>query len=516
MVTRTGLLCIRERLRVKQMSNNENNRLNVGFTPDCNAKDNVASSNSLKNTLNVINNRAQHFAKIAQSCLEEVRTLLAQVREYAAQNTNVTVEYVTNKVAELRNTIENALRNYLLKSELNSELISFGNAAQYVNSTQLSAAIASVIPDTANNSDKLLSTDGEDLLWVPVHHDYSIFDIIPKDHILSYEETKGFAQLGSYVYKEAVAGSRYGYPDFYAKVLSEYQDTNNTTETVSGVTITVNANGHKFYDIADKADIDSLFTARGEAWFYGIDTTNERIFLPRSTRIKFGTDAGEYQEAGLPNITGIIQGGRLGTPASGAFYHMYQSSTQAGTGYPQDTFGFDASRSSSIYGNSNTVEYSSTKLVPYMVVGNVSDWSGMTDVVNQGMTILEQVNQGLISRASTDLDNMSNAGKIIGSSLGMPSNSYTDLTLGASGSTYTAPANGWFAINKGTIGNQFVYIFNLSSKFNVAMAHETGNWFALTYMPVKKGDIIQVDYNAQGTLEYFRFIYAVGSESEAV
>ena len=218
---------------------------------------------------------------------------------------------------------------------------------------------------------------------------HNLFDIVPKDHILSYEETKGFAQLGSYVYKEAVAGSRYGYPDFYSKVIAEYQDQNNTTETVSGVTITVNANGHKFYDIADKSDIDSLFTTRGEAWFYGIDTTNERIFLPRSTRIKFGDNStvGEYQEAGLPNITGSVrigEGAYFANSPDGCFVSFDGTSQEdpdtGGSG--ASTAHFDASASNAIYGNSNTVEYSSTKLIPYMVVGNTMVESAIGEYVD--------------------------------------------------------------------------------------------------------------------------------------
>lgn len=57
---------------------------------------------------------------------------------------------------------------------------------------------------------------------------HSLFDIVQKDHVLSYEETEGYELLGNYVYKEALAGSRYGYPDFYNKVIEEY---NAATET---------------------------------------------------------------------------------------------------------------------------------------------------------------------------------------------------------------------------------------------------------------------------------------------
>lgn len=53
---------------------------------------------------------------------------------------------------------------------------------------------------------------------------FSLFDIVQKDHVLTFEESKGLAMLGSYVYKNGVAGSRYGYADFYEKCLDEYKN----------------------------------------------------------------------------------------------------------------------------------------------------------------------------------------------------------------------------------------------------------------------------------------------------
>jgi hypothetical protein len=98
--------------------------------------------------------------------------------------------------------------------------------------------------------------------------------------VLTYEESKGLALQGTYVYKNAVAGSRYGYADFYNKVVEEYNQATNT-ETVNSVTVKVHSNGHKFYDITKKNAIDNFYDTMGSAWFYGVDTVNERIFLPR-------------------------------------------------------------------------------------------------------------------------------------------------------------------------------------------------------------------------------------------
>lgn len=94
---------------------------------------------------------------------------------------------------------------------------------------------------------------------------------------------------------------------------------------------------------------------------------------------------------------------------------------------------------------------------------------------------------------------------------GMPSNKYIDLTLGANNSTYIAPANGWFVLNKEVKkSGEYVnlYVNNIVwAKINTALttAHQT----ALS-APVKKGDSVMVQYTATGTTGAFRFVYAEG------
>jgi hypothetical protein len=99
------------------------------------------------------------------------------------------------------------------------------------------------------------------------------------------------------------------------------------------------------------------------------------------------------------------------------------------------------------------------------------------------------------------------------SSYAMPSNKYIDLTLGASGTTYTAPANGWFYLSK-TAGSDW-YFAELSvvkdgqTLFYIyADAYRTSACSVI--IPVKKGDNVKAVYNATGTTNYFRFIYAEG------
>lgn len=99
---------------------------------------------------------------------------------------------------------------------------------------------------------------------------------------------------------------------------------------------------------------------------------------------------------------------------------------------------------------------------------------------------------------------------------GMPSGKYIDLTLGASGTEYTAPANGFVSLEKKSGGsNQYAILNNTSSTLRSGLNAPSSGMQLIIYIPVKKGDIFSVSYNLSGSTDKFRFYYAVGSESEA-
>ena len=93
-------------------------------------------------------------------------------------------------------------------------------------------------------------------------------------------ESIGWALQGTYVYNAT-------YPDFYATCLNEKMSAVSEQMTLNNETITVYRceNGHIYYDIADKSKVDAYYQISGAAWFYGVDTVNERIFLPRKKNI---------------------------------------------------------------------------------------------------------------------------------------------------------------------------------------------------------------------------------------
>lgn len=160
------------------------------------------------------------------------------------------------------------------------------------------------------------------------------------------------------------------------------------TETISGITITYYkaADGHKLVLPDQESNVMAIYNATGVAWYYIIDTTNQRFKLPRT---KFGftgirSGVGNYVEAGLPNITGTISmrdsatlnSSGAWTTKTGAFksntgnYSIIQASASGGWGPRQGNINFKASDSDSIYGNSTTVQPKATEMYLYFYVGN--------------------------------------------------------------------------------------------------------------------------------------------------
>lgn len=129
-----------------------------------------------------------------------------------------------------------------------------------------------------------------------------------------------------------------------------------------------------------------------------------------------------------------------------------------------------------------------------------------------------EINVGAISEAlnnKVDLNqlNTNEQGLEYVSGLGMPSSRYINLTLGASGSSYTAPANGWYLLCKKTNGtNQVANLINRTSVIHTASFAPTSGSDIYVYLPALKGDLIQSYYSAGGETIHFRFIYAQGDE----
>lgn len=101
----------------------------------------------------------------------------------------------------------------------------------------------------------------------------------------------------------------------------------------------------------------------------------------------------------------------------------------------------------------------------------------------------------------------------------MPSDKYIELTLGASGQTYTAPANGWFIFDKAaTAANQYAALYNTGKSADVSTLKSIAQTvipiasnLGLT-IPALKGDIVHLDYTLAGNTMVWRFVYAEGNQ----
>lgn len=94
----------------------------------------------------------------------------------------------------------------------------------------------------------------------------------------------------------------------------------------------------------------------------------------------------------------------------------------------------------------------------------------------------------------------------------MPSSRYVDLTLGASGTEYTAPANGFVILDRtASAAGQYMALLNISNQLNSEVV-SSGKHTWTIYIPVKKGDKFTAQYSFGGTLYLFRFIYAEGEK----
>lgn len=243
------------------------------------------------------------------------------------------------------------------------------------------------------------------------------------------------------------------------------------------------------------------------------DSVNNTVRLPKITGFIEGTVdvnvVSNLTPAGIPNLLGWFSGtGERDTHCDGVLFKKRGNLVPVinKDGDKDNTYTFNAQAYNPIYGNSSTVQPQSIKVLYYIVVANTQKTEIQVDIDN----IATELN----GKANVSLSNVNGTGTSTGASWAMPSDTYVNLTLGASGSTYTAPANGWVLFGGGsTEGNKGLTLSNETTKFSVSGITISGISNCQLSLPVKSGDVFKTNYTANSAFT-FRFIYAVGSESE--
>ena len=260
-----------------------------------------------------------------------------------------------------------------------------------------------------------------------------------------------------------------------------------------------------------EAQWQTSVTTYGVCGKFVYDSVNNTVRLPKVTGFVEGasgvTNLGDLTEAGLPNITGYtnVDTNTGSTYVGGAFYTQTTTGCYTAAGsVGVNRLRFDASLSNTIYGNSSTVQPQSVKVLYYIVIATITKTNIQVDI--------DHIATDLNSKADVDLTNCTDVANIKMAHNAMPSDTYIDLTLGASGASYTAPADGWvgaFFQNSYTCNLHNLTCTGINSVDFLPSA-ETDRYATIQ---VSKGNVFSLYYT--GTLQYFRFIYAKGSESEA-
>lgn len=239
-----------------------------------------------------------------------------------------------------------------------------------------------------------------------------------------------------------------------------------------------------------ESDWQQSITNYGVCGKFVYDSTNNTVRLPKITGILEGTTdltaLGDLVEAGLPNIIGRLDNACLDrVSANGAFY---KSGYNSGTGYGGNSYtdtgvALDASRASSIYGNSTTVQPQTIKAFYYIVIAT----STKTDIQVDLDNVTTEINNMVSKEDLIEFDINSYVSIIIADV--MP-----DLTAGISvggNTTYTAPSTGWlFARISGDWTNYFGNITVNGTLVTAFYGYEQGRGTDNVWIPISKGDVI--------------------------
>lgn len=235
------------------------------------------------------------------------------------------------------------------------------------------------------------------------------------------------------------------------------------------------------------------------------DSTNNTVRLPKITGIIEGTvDAtalGDLVQAGLPNITGTFGAnftqGNFFNRGSGAFGGYREEGIN--TTVPQDStypystnnmWDFYASRSSSIYGNSTTVQPQTIKAFIYIVIATFAKTDIQVDI--------DEIATDLNGKANTDLNNITTTGKSASANWGVPSATvdvtYTSAnhpTMNGTTFTNTTRYPCYLCIEAQSSGaNCIVYAKNISAGVTNTTMGNSG-WVIDTSVPVANGQQCQ-------------------------
>ena len=217
-----------------------------------------------------------------------------------------------------------------------------------------------------------------------------------------------------------------------------------------------------------------------------LDTVNQTIRLPKITGMIEGTinvsTLGDLIAAGLPNITGSFVSGEWTSQSytDGAFYQSDSVGAANGSD-ARKILTLDASRSSSVYGNSDTVQPQTIKSYIYIVIATLTKTDIEVDIDEIATDLNGKADKDLVNVSSSDIRNaLDNAGV-----------RYVISTYNNGNSWYRIYSDGW--VEQGGLyegGNGTGY---KDVNLNVAMADTN-----FSIIAVRNAETSTTNYNVWG------------------
>ena len=263
----------------------------------------------------------------------------------------------------------------------------------------------------------------------------------------------------------------------------------------------------------------SSVSTHGSCGFFALNTSTKKFKVPllKDVYLKAGQAPVMFGAESSPNIKGEggFDTGNDTTKNNGAIYPASRTTADGdywvfniqnrGDFYK---FGFDASRSSSVYKDGAKVNPDHVVYRAYVVL--------YASAAEASVAQAAEFMTALGGKANVDMSNVNTVGKEFISTQSKSSNRYVDLELGASEATYVAPANGKVILDKyAGANNQYMNMFILDKPNGqpiriISQFVYLVSVLATIEMEVKKGDIFGVTYTLTGRNEMFRFIYDEG------
>ena len=265
----------------------------------------------------------------------------------------------------------------------------------------------------------------------------------------------------------------------------------------------LSSDGHKIILPDMETTASNIYSQSGVAWYYILDTTNQRFKLPRK----------KYGFVGLRDTVGKYVPESYKQDKICGFVYNADAQPTSVTKLNQNVFLNFVTNNDWSYASiksSDPVQQRSTQMYLYFYVGQFSQ-----SATEQTAGLNTELFNG---KVDLNAANLSTAGKSLISGLGMPTNAIENLTLGASGATYIAPANGYFVFSKtASASGQYIWLQVIGQdgtiEYDSALYSSTSSGVLRTSVPVQKGHSVQASYTAGGSTIWFRFVYAKGEQN---